>query len=62
MLNFDFLETDVAIVYLPHLCMIFQEKCFSYYIPFPRVRGTEIFSRLIVFFFSQEIFLTELNT
>ena len=31
MLNFDFLEKDLGIVSLPHLCMIFQEKCFSCY-------------------------------
>ena len=32
MLNFEFLEKGLGIVSPPHLCMIFQEKCFSCYI------------------------------
>ena len=31
MLNFDFTEKDLGIVFLPILCMIFEEKYFSCY-------------------------------
>ena len=33
MLNFDLFKKGQGIVSPPHLCMIFQEKCFSSYIP-----------------------------
>ena len=32
MVNFNFLEKGLRLVSPPHLCMIFQEKCFSCYI------------------------------
>ena len=31
MLNFDFSEKGLVIVSLPHLGMVFQEKCYSSY-------------------------------
>ena len=30
-LNFGFVEKGLGIISLPHFCMIFQKKCFSYY-------------------------------